>query len=88
MLIEGYVDYQRREFCRGVKCPVQELLNEQEDGSEQSEKIRQICKENCLFTTHQFHKWLIEKGYLIVRPESLTASAAEQSSPEKDGGKE
>ena len=68
MPIPGYQDYQRREFCRDVQCPVQKLLNEQEQGSEQYEKVRAICKGNCIFTTHQFHKWLIEKGYLIVRP--------------------
>lgn len=69
MSIEGYSDYQRREFCRDVNCPVQELLKDEEQGSERFEKIRQVCKESCIFTTHQFHKWLIEKGYLIVRPE-------------------
>ena len=68
MPIPGYQDYQRREFCRDVQCPVQKLLNEQEQGSEKYEEIRKICKSNCVFTTHQFHKWLIEKGYLIVRP--------------------
>lgn len=70
MPIPGYLDYQRREFCRDVKCPVQELLNQQEEGSEKYEEIRKICKGSCLFTTHQFHKWLTEKGYIIIRPEN------------------
>jgi len=69
MTIEGYADYKRREFCRDVKCPRQTELEKQEPGSEQYEKIRQQCREKCLFTTWQFHYWLIEKGYLIVRPE-------------------
>jgi hypothetical protein len=69
MAIEGYVDYQRREFCKDVKCPVQLELDAQEPGSEEYERIRQICQTDCKYTTWQFHRWLIDKGYLIVRPE-------------------
>ena len=68
MTIEGYVEYQRREFCKDVKCPVQLELNAQEPGSEY-ERIRQTCRTDCRYTTWQFHHWLIDKGYLIVRPE-------------------
>lgn len=68
--IKGYVDYKRREFCKDVKCPVQLDLDAQEQGSEEYERIRNICKSNCRYTTYQFHHWLIDKGYLIVRPES------------------
>jgi len=69
MTIEGYVEYQRREFCKDVKCPVQLQLNAQEPGSEEHERIRQMCQTDCQYTTWQFHHWLIDKGYLIVRPE-------------------
>jgi hypothetical protein len=69
MSIKGYIDYERREFCKDVKCPVQLDLDAQEQGSEEYEKIRQICRTNCRYTTYQFHHWLIDKGYLIVRPE-------------------
>lgn len=68
MTIDGYVDYKKREFCNDVKCPVQLELNKYEPGSEEYEKIRQTCGEDCKFTTWQFHHWLIDKGYLIVRP--------------------
>lgn len=70
MTITGYADYKRREFCSDVQCPVQQMLNGQEDGSEQYEKVKGICKNKCIFTTYQFHHWLIEKGYLIIRPEN------------------
>ena len=70
MPIEGYVDYKRRDFCRDVKCPEQLKLEVQEQGSEEYDKIREICKTNCRYTTYQFHHWLIEKGYLIVKQES------------------
>ena len=69
MAIEGYVEYQRREFCKDVECPVQLELNAQEPGSDECERIRQTCRTDCRYTTWQFHHWLIDKGYLIVRPE-------------------
>lgn len=69
MSIPGYVDYKRREFCKDVKCPVQLELETKKEGSEEYEKIRNICKNACKYTTYQFHHWLINKGYLIVRPE-------------------
>ena len=68
MPLDGHVDYKRREFCNDVKCPLQLLLNKQDEGSEGYEEIRRICKENCIFTTYDFHHWLIEKGFLIVKP--------------------
>jgi len=68
--IKGYVDYKRREFCKDVKCQVQLDLDAQKEGSEKYEEIRNICKTNCRYTTYQFHHWLINKGYLIVRPEA------------------
>ena len=68
MSIKGYVDYKRREFCKDVKCPVQLDLDKQEQESEEYESIRNICKTDCRYTTYQFHHWLIDKGYLLVRP--------------------
>lgn len=69
MTIKGYIEYQQREFCKDVKCPVQLELNVQRPGSEEYERIRQTCRTDCQYTTWQFHHWLIDKGYLIVRPE-------------------
>ena len=70
MPIKGYVDYKRREFCKDVQCPIQLELDAQKQGCEEYEKIRQVCKTACRYTTYQFHHWLIEKGYFIVRPEN------------------
>ncbi len=69
MSIKGYVGYKRREFCKDVKCQVQLDLDAQEQGSEEYENIRNVCKTDCRYTTYQFHHWLIDKGYLLVRPE-------------------
>ncbi len=68
--MKGYVDYKRREFCKDIKCPMQLELDAQQQGSEEYERIRGVCKSNCKYTTYQFHHWLLEKGYLVVRPES------------------
>jgi len=69
MSIGGYIDYKRREYCNDIKCSVQVLLNETKEGSKQYEKIRALCKSNCIHSTYEFHHWLIEKGYLLVKPE-------------------
>ena len=68
MSIEGYVEYQRREYCKALPCPVQLLLEEQTKGSEGYDRVRNICQTSCIHTTYEFHHWLIEKGYLLVRP--------------------
>ena len=70
MTIEGHVDYKRREFCNDVKCPIQLLLNGEQEGSEKYEGIRAICKSDCIFSTYDFHHWLIEKGFLIIKPKN------------------
>lgn len=68
MTVPGYVEYQRREYCRESECPIQMLLDQQEADSARYEAIRGLCKEDCIRSTHAFHHWLIEKGYVIVRP--------------------
>jgi hypothetical protein len=68
MIPEGYVEYKRREFCKDVRCPLQLDLEAQKEGSPEYEKIRADCQKQCRYTTHQFHHWLIEKGYLLIRP--------------------
>ena len=69
MSLDGYVDYQRREYCKDIQCPVQVLLDKQEPGSAQYDEIRNICVHDCIHSTYEFHHWLIEKGYLVVKPE-------------------
>jgi len=43
-------------------------LNNEKEGSDEYEEIRDICRTNCAYTAWYFHHWLIDKGYLIVRP--------------------
>ena len=69
MSIDGFADYKRREFCNNVNCVVQVKLNKLPAGSEEYEQIRKTCSTGCKYTTWDFHHWLIEKGYLIVRPQ-------------------
>jgi len=64
---EGFTEYKRREFCKDVSCPIQLELNKQTEGSAQYEITRKKCSTKCLYTTWQFHHWLIEKGYLILK---------------------
>lgn len=67
MSIPGYTDYQRREFCKDIPCPVQVELDKHPAGSPDYEQIRETCKNGCRYTTYEFHHWLIQKDYLIVR---------------------
>lgn len=69
MSLDGFVEYKRREFCKDVKCPVQLELEKSKEGTREYADIRNTCVQNCRYTTYQFHHWLIDKGYLIVRPE-------------------
>jgi len=69
MKLEGYKEYGSREFCNDVNCPVQTTLNAIKEKTETYELIRQTCRTACRYSTWQFHHWLIEKGYLIVKQE-------------------
>jgi hypothetical protein len=69
MAVAGYVDYQRREYCKDVRCPIQLLLDKQPAGSPEAEEVRRICITDCIHSTYEFHHWLIEKGFLVVRPQ-------------------
>ncbi len=65
---KGFVEYRRREYCNDIECPLQIILNRKEQDSDDYNELRLICQKNCMHTTYEFHHWLIEKGYLIVRP--------------------
>ncbi len=69
MAVPGYIDYTRREYCKDIQCPVQMKLEESREGSAEYEQIRSSCKTECCKTTYEFHHWLIDRGYQIVRPE-------------------
>jgi hypothetical protein len=73
MTLEGTIEYQRREFCKDLPCPIQVLLDAAPADSKEYEHIRNICKNNCIHTTYEFHHWLIQKGYQIVRPAQLSS---------------
>jgi len=67
--IPGYMDYRRREYCKDVECPVQAAIEKEAEGSREYERLRASCKTSCRHTTYEFHHWLIDNGYLVVRPE-------------------
>lgn len=70
MAPEGYVDYKRREYCKDIKCRFQLELDQLSEGSPAYEAVRKKCSSGCLHTTHEFHRWLTEKGYLIIKPKA------------------
>ncbi len=70
MPIPGHVDYQRREYCKDIRCTVQLELESHEPGTDEYDAVRAKCKTACIHTTYEFHHWLIEHGYEIARPEA------------------
>ncbi len=68
MCFNGFVEYKRREFCNDVKCSVQMKLNALKNQSDEYGRLRHECSVACKYSTWQFHHWLTEKGYLILRP--------------------
>jgi hypothetical protein len=68
MPIPGHTDYQRREYCKAIKCPVQSDLEKAAKGSREYEEVRGRCRDACVHTTFEFHHWLTDHGYLVVRP--------------------
>lgn len=70
MTIPGYSDYQRREFCKSVHCPIQNLLEQQVPGTPVHDQVREVCMGDCIHTTYEFHHWLMENGFLVVKPET------------------
>ena len=69
MPIDGFIEYKRREYCNDIECPIQVIMNQKEQDSAEYNDLREICKDNCLHTTYEFHHWLIENGYLLLKPE-------------------
>jgi hypothetical protein len=65
------VPYPEREYCQDARCPLQLELDAQTSGSEGYERVRQICQTDCRHTAYEFHHWLSDKGYLIVRPAQI-----------------
>ena len=84
MSLEGFTEYKRREFCNDVKCPVQMKLNQQKEKSEAYEQTRKTCSTTCVYTTWQFHHWLIEKGYIIIASLNLENKDSLFASIDKD----
>ena len=72
MIPEGYVEYKRREFCKDVKCPVEEELNKQTEGSPAYEADPSKMHGSRLPLILGSSHWLIEKGNLILKQERLT----------------
>ena len=81
---EGFTEYKRREFCNDVKCPVQMKLNQQKEKSEEYERTRKTCSIACVYTTWQFHHWLIERGYILIASLNLEGKDSLFASIDKD----
>jgi hypothetical protein len=69
MIPKGFTEYQRRSYCKDIVCPIQVELDSLDESAASYERLRQICRTDCLHTTWEFHHWLIQNGYLVIRPD-------------------
>ena len=65
--MQGYEDYQKRSFCRDVKCPVQISLDEHVEGSDEYREIKKQCSEGCLRSADNFLDWLKERSFIVTK---------------------
>ncbi len=43
------------------------IMNQKGQDSAEYNQLRDLCREHCLHTTYEFHHWLVDKGYLLLR---------------------
>jgi hypothetical protein len=84
----AYVPYKRREYCKDIRCPIQHQLDKHQPGTDEYEQVRGICKAECIHTTYEFHHWLMDHGYEIVRPESAAGTTDAPQGPQPAEPKE
>ena len=60
-------EYQSREFCRDTACGYQIDLDYYKTPEDEKEFIKDEVCENC--KAYEFHQWLKENGYKIVKGE-------------------
>jgi hypothetical protein len=67
-------EYQSREFCKDVKCPMQrELDNEARDETAQA-AIKSVCRNGCVYFSDDLMRWLGEHGYTTSQEVKLDLS--------------
>ena len=65
------IEYKSRKFCKDINCLSQRCI----DGNLNSKEIaKRHCREHC--KAYQFHKWLKDNGYKIVK-EAKNANSKE-----------
>ena len=60
-------EYQGGEFCKAVKCEIRLQLDDLVKGSDEYMQLKNICKTDCKKTAYEFHDWLDNNGYSIVK---------------------
>ncbi len=61
--------YEKREFCKAMKCKRLETLNEEFESDRFGGVVlgKELCKSDCMYSAWQFHDWLQENGFNIVK---------------------
>lgn len=62
------IEYESREFCKDTNCNIQKMLDDDNEIIEiKSDLKEKHCKRKC--KAYEFHQWLKENGYKIVKAE-------------------
>ena len=61
-------EYQSREYCKDIKCEIQEIIDEDNTGLEVG-FAKGYCRNKC--SAYKFHKWLQEHDYKILKSRIL-----------------
>jgi len=60
MINEKFEFYGKHDFCEAKKCPVLSKIKE-------DAHFKMDCNISCKFSAKQFHEWLKENGYMIIK---------------------
>ncbi len=62
-------EYQKRAYCKAIKCPVQLELDKSVEGAPEYEQARATCVNACLRTAEHFRGWVSGAGFVFVDQE-------------------
>lgn len=68
---ETDIYYKKREFCKAMDCDALELMEIAKEKNLNVEIVKRLhCKKTCPFTAWEFHDWLQENGFIIMKKEN------------------
>jgi len=67
-------EYQSREFCKDVKCPMQREFDSEAQDETAQDAIKTVCRNGCVYFSDDLMRWLGEHGYATSQEVKLDLS--------------